>query len=364
MSEGGFDGGSGGGAPALEARGVVKRFDWGPGRGLFGRRRVVAAVDDIDLVVRSGEALALVGESGCGKSTLARCLAGLLPFDDGEVRWRGMSLPRNGRLSRARRREVQLVFQDPSAALDPRWTVGASIAEAFRGTGLGRDRDDRQRRLSNALRAVGLESEHAARMPHQLSGGQRQRVAIARALAAQPRVLIADEPVSALDAAIRSRVLDLLDVARQERDLALIFIGHDLHDARRVADQAAVLYLGRVVERGPVDAVLRAPRHPYAQALLTAAPSLDRALSSGRQTGTEADDENDRGPVAVVGEVPSAFDPPGGCAYHPRCPFAVARCRSERPGLRALGGVEVACHRADDPVVHPQPAEETAASTQ
>ncbi len=310
----------------IQAEAVSKRFAT---RGLF-RRPAVQAVTEVTLAIPSGEAVGLVGESGSGKSTLGRIVLGLLPPSAGRVLVDGQDLARADPAAlRSLRRRMQLVFQDPYSSLDPRRRVGAQVADGLAIHGLPGGRE----RVAALLEQVGLSPAQAARFPHEFSGGQRQRVAIARALATKPDLLVADEPVSALDVSVQAQVLALLADLRTRLGLALLFISHDLPVVRSLCDRVVVLYLGRVMEDGPVDAVFRRPLHPYTQALLSAAPSLDPAQ---------------RGPrVLLRGEPPSPADPPSGCVFRTRCPIAVAQCAEAVPGLEPHGaGHRVACIRA------------------
>ena len=319
--------------PLIEARGLVKHFAV-TGRGLFARREgTVHAVNRVDLAVAPGETLALIGESGCGKTTLGRTLAGLYPSTAGEIRFRGRPLARSGRGLRGdAAREVQMVFQDPYASLDPRMTAGAIIEEPLRIHGVG-DRRERRERVASLLREVGLAPSQVDRYPHEFSGGQRQRIGIARALAPSPALVIADEPVSALDVSIQSQILNLLSDLRDRHGLAYLFITHDLAVVSFIADRVAVMYLGHIVETAPRDALFGAPRHPYTQALRAAIP----VPGGGKR----------RRGGALPGDVPSPLAPPAGCPFHTRCPKAAAVCRSEPPALEAVGSEpahRVACH--------------------
>jgi oligopeptide/dipeptide ABC transporter ATP-binding protein len=287
------------------------------------RRGRLRALDGVDLTVAAGECVALVGESGSGKTTLGRCALRLIEPTAGSVHFAGEDLlALGGRELRRRRRRFQMVFQDPYGSLDPRQRVGSILAEplAIHGT-LGPA--GRRARSAELLAAVGLAPELAARLPHELSGGQRQRLAIARALAPEPELLVADEPVSSLDAAVRGQILALLADLRARLGLALLLIAHDIAAVERLADRIAVLYLGRVVELAPAAELLRTPLHPYTASLLSAVPVA----------AVGADDVGRRRRIVLAGEPPSPFAPPAGCPFHPRCPSARARCAAERPPL-------------------------------
>ncbi|OLF14137.1 dipeptide/oligopeptide/nickel ABC transporter ATP-binding protein [Actinophytocola xinjiangensis] len=305
-------------------------------RGVFGRRGLIRAVDGVNLTVGAGETVCLVGESGCGKSTVARSVVNLLAPVSGEVRFAGRSLASMDRRElRAMRREVQLVFQDPYASLNPRMTVRELITEAWRiHPGIvARERWDAE--VAELLERVGLNPAHAARHPHQFSGGQRQRICIARALSVRPRLIVCDEAVSALDVSIQAQILALLGKLRDELGVAYLFITHDLGVVRHFADRVAVMHLGTVVETGATEQIYSSPAHPYTQALLSAAPSVD--------------DWRDRGGEEIVlrGDVPSPARPPAGCRFHTRCWRAEQRCDTEVPALEERGvGHPVACHYA------------------
>ncbi|MBX6322988.1 MAG: dipeptide ABC transporter ATP-binding protein [Rhodospirillaceae bacterium] len=314
--------------PLLEARGLTKHF---PARD---RRGVVHAVEDVSFVLRRGETLGIVGESGCGKSTLARLVLRLIEPTAGTVRFDGVDLRRlSASALRARRREMQLIFQDPYAALDPRFTIGASIAEPLAIHRIGTPQS-RRAKVNELLGLVGLEPEAAGRYPHEFSGGQRQRIVIARAIALEPKLVIADEPVSALDVSIQSQILNLLADLKQRLGLSYIFISHDLAVVEHISDRVAVMYLGRIVETGPVERLFARPAHPYTQALLSAVP--------------QPDPDRRRERIVLGGDVPSPENPPPGCPFHPRCPQAMERCRREPPPSRILEGAgephEVRCH--------------------
>ena len=298
--------------------------------------RLLRAVDGVDLEVRRGEALALVGESGSGKSTLALALAGLRPPDRGEIRYDGRVLP--GRRSRDDRRRIQMVFQDPYSSLNPRLTVGRMLGELLRVHHVV-PRDQVKSFSAELLGLVGLDEGALSAYPRQFSGGQRQRVAIARALALRPEVLVADEPVSALDVSVQATILNLLRDLRGELGLTLLLISHNLAVVRHLCDRVAVMYLGRIVEVAPTEQLFRDPRHPYTHGLLAAIPRLTE------QAG-------ELGPPAVAGDPPSPLAIPAGCRFRTRCPMAQPRCEQEDPALTARPGDpehQAACHFAFTP---------------
>jgi oligopeptide/dipeptide ABC transporter ATP-binding protein len=302
---------------------LVKYFPVKAG-GLF-RHTVgqVHAVDDVSLVVERGKTLGLVGETGSGKSTLARCVAGLIPVTAGKVFFNGTDITRLSRgAMRPLRREVQMIFQDPYSSLNPRRRVGSIIGEPFaiHKTATGAER---KRQVQELMERVGLNPEHYNRFPSEFSGGQRQRIGVARALALRPKLIICDEPVSALDVSIQAQVLNLLSDLQREYGLSYLFIAHDLEVVRHVSDKVAVMYLGRIGEAGPKDALYGQPRHPYTVALLSAAPAADPDAAAARQR------------VILTGDVPSPIDPPAGCRFHPRCPKAEEICGQVEPPLVA-----------------------------
>ncbi len=285
--------------------------------GLFGARLLVRAVDGVDLVVRAGETLALVGESGCGKTTVARAVVGLAPVTAGSIRVDGEEVAgRTCRHVKAVRRRVQMVFQDPASSLDPRMPVGQAIREGMEIHRIGRDAAERRERIAALLDRVGLPKASADRYPHEFSGGQRQRIGIARALAVEPELIICDEATSSLDVSVQAQMLNLLCDLQAERGLSYLFITHDLGVVRHVADRVAVMYLGELVEQGATREVLEAPLHPYTAALIAAVPRIG---------------EGGRRRLVLAGDVPSPIEPPAGCRFHPRCPYAMERCGVEAP---------------------------------
>jgi oligopeptide/dipeptide ABC transporter ATP-binding protein len=318
----------------LEAIDVVKHFPVHSSALRRGSSEYVHAVDGVSLDVRRGETVGIVGESGCGKSTLGRLFVRLLEPTGGTVRFRGDDLTRLSRTElRPYRRELQMIFQDPYASLNPRKRVGQIIADPLEIHGDG-SRKDVRRRVGKLLEVVGLSAEHVDRYPHEFSGGQRQRIGVARALALSPQLIVADEPVSALDVSIQAQVVNLLDDLQDEFHLTYVFIAHDLGVVHHVSDRIAVMYLGVIVESAPADDLYADPIHPYTQALLSAIPDID--------TG---EDETPRERIVLEGEVPSPIAPPSGCRFHPRCSYATDICRVERPPLLDYGnGRAAACH--------------------
>ena len=317
----------------MEVAGLTRTF---PGtRGLIDMiarrpRPIVHALSEVSISIAAGETLGIVGESGCGKSTLARCMVRLIEPDAGEIRFDGADvLGLAGTARRRFNRAVQMVFQDPYASLNPRMTVGATIGEALSVHQVVPP-SDIPARVLKLLDLVQLPSTAAERHPHEFSGGQRQRIGIARALAVEPRVIIADEPVSALDVSVQAQIVNLFGELQEQLGLALVFITHDLRLVRHMAHRMAVMYLGRVVETGPVAEIFANPRHPYTRALLRAVPQITPGLL--------------RGEAAVRGELPSPLAPPPGCAFHPRCPIAEPNCAKQLPALTTRGGEwPVAC---------------------
>jgi oligopeptide/dipeptide ABC transporter ATP-binding protein len=320
----------------LTVEGLRVHFPVGRG-GPFARQRMLRAVDGIDLTLTPGEALALVGESGCGKTTLGRAVAGLTPVSAGTIRFRGDDITSaSSRQRSGARRTIQMIFQDPFSSLDPRMLISAIVVEplTIHGVGTAAERALRARAL---IEQVGLPRAALNRYPHEFSGGQRQRIAIARALSADPILIVADEPLSALDVSIQSQILNLLRDLQQARQLAYLFISHDLAVVNHLADRVAVMYLGRLVELARRDALYRTPSHPYTKALLDSIPRVGRGrLRRGR---------------VLAGDVPSPLARPPGCPFHPRCPKAQAICREVEPVLAPAAGADprragqvAACH--------------------
>jgi oligopeptide/dipeptide ABC transporter ATP-binding protein len=312
----------------LTATDLVKQYPVRDGHG------VVHALAGVSLTLHEGETLGIVGESGCGKSTLAKLLVRLEDPTSGRIELDGVDLTAlRGRALREQRRKIQMVFQDPYSSLNPRLRIGQALGEVLAVHGLAEGRA-RERRVGDLLEMVGLDASFAARYPHELSGGQRQRVGIARALAVEPKVLLLDEPVSALDVSVRAEIMNLLVRLRRELGLSYVFISHDVAMVRHISDRVAVMYLGRVVEVGDWKSVLDQPRHPYTAALCAAVPVPNPELSQPIE-------------ATVSGEVPNPADPPSGCPFHPRCPLAENVCRREDPRLLPIAeSRSVACHVA------------------
>ncbi len=310
-----------------------------PGPGLWRRTPRLMALRGVSFDLMSGETLGVVGESGCGKSTLARALLRLVPASSGAIVWRGRELGGLSRTEmRALRREMQIVFQDPLDALDPRMTVGEIVAEPLQALRPDLAKAAIRTRVAETLQSVGLLGEHINRYPHEFSGGQCQRIGIARAMILEPRLLVCDEPVSALDVSIQGQILNLLMALSGKSRLSLIFISHNLSVVRRISDRIMVLYLGQVAEVATAEALCNTPRHPYTQALLAAVPTPDPKRERARRR------------VPLRGEPPSPLNPPSGCAFRTRCPKASELCAQVPPALEDIGGGhQVACHHWDRP---------------
>jgi oligopeptide/dipeptide ABC transporter ATP-binding protein len=307
-------------------------------RGIFFQKEVaqVKAVDGVSFTLEHGQTLGVVGESGCGKSTMARCIARLLEPTGGKIVFDGRDITHLGRGEmRPIRRDMMMVFQDPYASLNARMRVGSIVAEPLEVHGIGTDRD-RKQRVQELLEIVGLNPEHYNRFPHEFSGGQRQRIGIARALAINPKLIICDEPVSALDVSVQAQILNLLKDLQQDFDLTYIFIAHDLNVVRHVSDRVMVMYVGKPVETGTKEEVYADPKHPYSGALLSAVPIADPTLGRARRQ------------LVLTGDVPSPLNPPPACRFHPRCPrFVDGKCNVEEPLLTPVEGAtdhDFACH--------------------
>lgn len=315
---------SAGSEVVLRAEGLVKTYRSG--------RQTLTAVDGVGLELRAGETLGVVGESGCGKSTLARLLMGIEKPDRGTVEIDGKPMPSGRRRFLESSRHIQMVFQDPYTSLNPRMTVGDIVREPFEIHASKLSRAARDTRVADLFERVGLSPDNRHRYPSEFSGGQRQRVGIARALALEPRVIVCDEPVAALDVSVQAQVVNLLTDLSSDLGISYVFIAHDLSVMRQISDRIAVMYLGRIVEEGPVDRVFDAPEHPYTRALIDAVPVPDP-----EQSGSDAG--------LLQGDVPSPLRVPSGCAFRTRCPIAQDRCAADRPALSpGAGGGSVACH--------------------
>jgi oligopeptide transport system ATP-binding protein len=317
--------------PLVEVRHLKKYFPIK--KGILQREVArVHAVDDVSFAVRRGETLGLVGESGCGKSTLGRTIVRLLEPTDGQILFEGEDIThRKGRSLRTMRREVQMIFQDPYASLNPRKRVGSIIGDPLKIHKIG-TKGERKRRVQELLEIVGLSPEHYNRFPHEFSGGQRQRIGVARALALRPKLIVADEPVSALDVSIQSQILNLLRDLQTEFDLTYLFIAHDLGVVRHVSDRIAVMYLGKIAELSPGEELYQRPIMPYTEALLSAVPVPDPDLAERRER------------IVLTGDVPSPINPPAGCRFHPRCRYATEICGEVEPPLTDYEGHLAACH--------------------
>ena len=297
--------------------------------GGFGRKNKVSALDGVSFNLAQGETLGIVGESGCGKSTLGRIISRLDSPTSGEIIYKGNDIAKKSLAAmRPLRKEIQFIFQDPYASLNPRRQIGAIIEEPMRIHGVSKD--ERRARAHELLEKVGLDKNSYEKYPHEFSGGQRQRVVIARALTLKPELIIADEPVSALDVSIQAQVLNLFKELQDEMKLTYVFVAHDLGVVRHISDRIAVMYLGKIVELGSVEEIYNNPQHPYTKALLSANPRIDQSAQSTRQI--------------LTGDIPSPLNRPSGCSFHTRCPIAIAECSTREPELRRIGAVDVACN--------------------
>lgn len=317
----------------LEVKNLSKRFRVSRGMGSAGG--TVHAVEDVSFSIAAGETLGLVGESGCGKSTVGKMIVRLLEPSEGQILLEGTDITHASHgAMRPLRRRVQMVFQDPNGSLDPRQRAADIVAEPLLVHGIG-SAADRRAKVAELFARVGLRADQMNNVPSKFSGGQRQRLAIARALALNPALIVADEPVSALDVSIQAQVVNLMSDIQREFGLAYLFVAHDLGVVQHISDRVAVMYLGRIVEIGATSSIYHKPSHPYTRALMDAVPRPDPTRRHSREK-------------VPRGEVPSPLDPPSGCAFHPRCPIATELCRKERPAPRhVLSGAEVACHHAD-----------------
>ncbi len=323
-------------APLLSVRGLGKHF--GSARGFLHKSPpTIQAVNGVNLDVQAGETLSLVGESGCGKSTTGRLIARLLDASQGEITFEGRNVTHaQGTELRALRRDIQMIFQDPYSSLNPRLTIGEIIAAPFIIQKV-EPAGGVERAVRDLMSRVGLNPDHFGRYPREFSGGQRQRISIARALALKPKLVICDEPVSALDVSVQAQVVNLLMDLQSEFGLSYLFIAHDLAVVKHISARIAVMYLGQIMETAPVDMLYSSPAHPYTRALISAAPIPDPDRARERQR------------IALTGDVPSAGNPPMGCPFHTRCPSAQVRCKSEKPKLEAIGEHRlVACHFPDE----------------
>ena len=316
----------------IEARNLEVGYQI-PGNGIFAKSRMLPIVREVSLALEPGRTLGVVGESGCGKSTLGRALLRLIKPSGGQVLWQGEDMAAMpDEALRRRRSEMQIIFQDPVAALDPRMTLGRIVSRPLATFEPGLSRADLRTRAVESLRLVGLSADFADRYPHELSGGQAQRVGIARAIIGKPKLIVCDEPVSALDVSIQAQVVNLLMDLQDQLGLALVFISHNLSIVRHISHDVMVMCLGRVVETAPRDAFYAKPLHPYSQALMLAVPEPDPKREKGRIG------------QSLPGELPSVLNPPAGCVFASRCPLVQPRCHAERPALRDFGNRQAACH--------------------
>ena len=319
--------------PILKVEGLKTYFP--VGGGLFGKKQVVKAVNDVSFEVMEHETFGLVGESGCGKSTLGRTLVKIYEPTEGKIEFMGKDITKlNGSEMQDFRRNVQMIFQDPYASLNPRMTVGEIIREPMEIHNIGTPKE-RDEKVASLLETVGLKPDHVRRYPHEFSGGQRQRISIARTLALDPKFIVCDEPISALDVSIQAQIINLLERIQRERGISYLFIAHDLGAVKHISNRIGAMYLGSLVEIGTSDDLYHHPLHPYTQALLASIPIPDPKRMRERKK------------EEINGEIPSPLDIPSGCPFRTRCPYATERCAQEKPQLRQVGNSKVACHLYD-----------------
>ena len=319
--------------PILKVEGLKTYFP--VGGGLFGKKQVVKAVNDVSFEVMEHETFGLVGESGCGKSTLGRTLVKIYEPTEGKIEFMGKDITKlNGSEMQDFRRNVQMIFQDPYASLNPRMTVGEIIREPMEIHNIGTPKE-RDEKVASLLETVGLKPDHVRRYPHEFSGGQRQRISIARTLALDPKFIVCDEPISALDVSIQAQIINLLERIQRERGISYLFIAHDLGAVKHISNRIGAMYLGSLVEIGSSDDLYHHPLHPYTQALLASIPIPDPKRMREREK------------EEINGEIPSPLDIPSGCPFRSRCPYATERCAQEKPQLRQVGNSKVACHLYD-----------------
>lgn len=301
-------------------------------KGLLAKKQIVKAVDNVSLQITKGETFGLVGESGCGKSTLGRTIVKIYEPTEGTIEFKGTDITKlNGKALKDFRKQAQMIFQDPYASLNPRMTVGEIIKEPMTIHGVGANDHEREEKVRELLETVGLKPDHIRRYPHEFSGGQRQRISIARTLALNPEFIVCDEPISALDVSIQAQIINLLEKIQEERGIAYLFVAHDLSMVKHISDRIGVMYLGHLVEVGESKALYENPIHPYTKALLSAVPIPDPKTGKGRKR------------IILEGELPSPLNPPSGCAFRTRCPYATEQCAKETPELKEVEGRQVAC---------------------
>lgn len=316
--------------PILKVKGLKVHFP--VSGGFLAKKQVVKAVDGVDFEIAPGETFGLVGESGCGKSTTGRALVKIYDPTEGQVIFGGEDITKiKGAKLKEFRRDMQMIFQDPYASLNPRMTVGEIIREPMDIHGVYDTKEEREKRVRELLEIVGLKPDHIRRYPHEFSGGQRQRIGIARTLALNPKFIVCDEPISALDVSIQAQVINLLEKIQNEMGIAYLFIAHDLSMVKHISDRIGVMYLGNMVEIGDADDIYHEPLHPYTQALLSSVPIPDPKVARNKKR------------IVLEGELPSPINPPSGCVFRTRCPKATERCAQEKPALKTVGNRQVAC---------------------